>query len=88
MAGAAGAATHSPEAAALAGAAGLLIPNVRGLARNLILSAPYQRIMTKIPIHVEHNPDLGALIIRQGGQAVAAKAAEEDQSKPVLEESP
>lgn len=71
MAGVTGAATHSPEAAALAGAAGAAMPSVRGMLRSMILSEPYQRIMTKIPVTVEANPDLGALIIRQGAQAEA-----------------
>lgn len=71
----AGATTHSPEAAALAGAAGLLIPSIRSLVRDMILSKSYQSMMTKIPIHVETNPDMGALIIRQGAQATAAHAA-------------
>ena len=63
--------THSPEAATLAAAAGVLLPSVRGLVRSMVLSKPYQRIMAKHPVNVEANPDLGSLIIRQGGQAAA-----------------
>jgi hypothetical protein len=71
LAGATAATTHSPAAAALAGAAGVMMPSIRGLVRNLVLSGPYQRIMAKIPVNVAANPDLGALVIRQGGQAAA-----------------
>lgn len=71
MAGATGAVTHSPEAAALAGAAGAAMPSIRGMLRSLILSEPYQRLMTKIPVTVEASPDMGTLIIRQGTQAEA-----------------
>ena len=73
LAGGVGAATHSPEAAALAGAAGLALPSIRGLVRNLVLSGPYQRIMAKIPVNVEARPDLGGLVIRQGAQAAATQ---------------
>lgn len=76
MAGAAGAATHSPAASLLAGIAGVALPSVRGLVRNLVLSGPYQRIMAKIPVKVEARPDLGALMIRQGGQAAATQMDE------------
>jgi hypothetical protein len=82
--GAAGATTHSPEAAALAGAAGLLVPSIRGLVRNMVLSKPYQRIMAKYPVTVEANPDLGGLVIRQAGQAAALQpnASQSAQSSP------
>lgn len=73
LGGAVGATTHSPEAAALAGAAGILLPSVRGLVRSLVLSKPYQRLMARYPVNVEANPDLGALVIRQGGQAAGAQ---------------
>jgi len=75
-----GSITHSPEAAALAAMAGAITPGARSLLRNLILSKPYQRIMSRIPIHVEANPDMGALIIRQGAQATAAQAADDEKT--------
>jgi hypothetical protein len=74
-----GAITHSPEAAALATMAGASTPGAQRLLRNLILSGPYQRVMAKIPVHVEANPDMGALIIRQGAQAVDAHDADNAQ---------
>ena len=71
LGGATAATTHSPEAATLAAAAGVLLPSVRGLVRSMVLSKPYQWIMAKYPVNVEANPDLGSLIIRKGGQAAA-----------------
>ena len=71
LGGATATTTHSPVAATLAAAAGVLLPSVRGLVRSMVLSKPYQRIMAKFPVNVEANPDLGSLIIRQGGQAAA-----------------
>ena len=71
LGGATAATTHSPEAATLAAAAGVLLPSVRGLVRSMVLSGPYQRIMAKYPVSVQANPDLGSLVIRQGGQAAA-----------------
>ncbi len=77
LAGVAGETTHSPEAAVLAGLVGASLPSIRGLVRNLVLSDPYQRLMTKIPVTVEHRPDLGALVIRQGAQAAGQEAAKD-----------
>jgi hypothetical protein len=74
LAGSTAATTHSPEAATLAGAAGILLPSVRGLVRSMVLSGPYQRIMAKYPVNVEANPSLGSLLIRQGGQAAALQS--------------
>lgn len=71
LAGTGLAASGHGEASALATAAGLLVPTARNLVRSMVLSGPYQRIMTKIPVSVESKPDLSALIIRQGGQAAA-----------------
>jgi hypothetical protein len=74
LGGATAATTHSPEAATLAAAAGVLLPSVRGLVRSMVLSGPYQRLMAKYPVNVEASPSLGALVIRQGGQAAALQA--------------
>lgn len=79
LGGGAAAASHgNPEATTLATAAGLLLPSVRGLVRNLILSEPYQRLMTKIPVNVEAHPSGTALIIRQGTQAVGTQTQDDN----------
>lgn len=72
LGGLVGSTTHSPEAAALAFATGAALPSIRGLVRSLVLSGPYQRLMTKIPVVVEASPDHLGLVIRQGAQAAAA----------------
>lgn len=84
LGGATAATTHSPEAATLAAAAGVLLPSVRGLVRSMVLSGPYQRIMAKYPVNVEANPSLGSLLIRQGGQAAALQG----DSEPPAQSSP
>lgn len=78
LGGATAATTHSPEAATLAATAGILLPNLRGLVRSMVLSGPYQRIMAKYPVNVEAHPDTGALLIRQGGQAATLQGDSTD----------
>lgn len=70
-------ATHNPEAALAATLVGAAIPSVREATRAMVLSKPYQNIMTKIPVTVEHRPELGALVIRQGAQAAGQEAAKD-----------
>lgn len=78
---AAGGAAHgaggAAEGAGIGAAAGVGYSLAKGAVRKMILSGPYQRLMTKIPLDVQANPTLLSQIVREGGEAAGEEAPEE-----------